>query len=299
MTNSTIHTKLLEVKSEAVFLANLENQSQEWLDLRATGIGGSDVAAICGISPWTSAFTLWAKKTGKISETFAANEAMEWGTRLESVILNKFEETHPDLRVYRDVGTWSHKDRPWQIANPDAIFGDPEGNYGIIEVKTARYEDDWLHGVPGHYRSQVLWYLQTFGFKTAHVVVLFSGSKYKEFIVELDQFEADVNLELVMQFRDYVSEDKQPDYDGANNTLQTVREMHPQIEDNEIELGDLGMHYFLAAAEFDVAERQLTEMKSRVLGAMGNAKRGLVDGVWRLTRQARSGGTPFLVNKKG
>lgn len=299
MTDSILQNTLLDLKSDGVFLAHLENQSEGWHKLRATGIGGSDVAAICGISPWTSPFTLWARKTGRITDSSEPSEAMEWGTRLESVILDKFAEEHPDLKLHRNVGTWAHKDRAWQLANPDAIFETAAGEFGIVEVKTARYEDDWIAGVPGYYRSQVLWYLQTFGFKTAHVVVLFSGSKYREFEIQYDSFEADVNLDLVIQFRKYVEADQQPDFDGAMNTLQTVRELHPDIEDDEVELGDLGMHYFLAVMEFDAAEAKLTEMKSRVLDAMGKAKRGLVDGVWRLTRQSRNGGTPFLVNKKG
>lgn len=291
---------LSDALGTAVFLAKHDNKSPEWHALRATGIGGSDVGTICGLNPWQSPFTLWAKKTGRIESEIAQNEAMEWGTRLESVILDKFEESHPELAVIRDCGTWSHKDRPWQLANPDAIFQDAAGDYGIIEVKTARYEDDWAKGVPPYYRTQVLWYLQTFGLKKAVVVALFSGSKYREFEVEFDEFEADVNLQRVEEFRTYLEKDEQPDYDGSTSTYETLREIHPDIDPElEIELGDLGMYYFLAQSDFEQAESHFNEMKSRVLDAMGKAKKGLVFDEWRVTRQARNGGRPFLVSKKG
>ena len=285
---------------EGVFLGNFESNSPEWHALRAGGnIGGSDVSTICGVNPWESPFSLWAKKTGKIPESFEPNEAMEWGSRLENVIMDKFFDEHPELWLYRSPGTFRNVVRAWQIANPDGIYKTESGEFGIVEIKTARYEDDWLHGVPAYYKTQVQWYMHTFGFKHAYVAVLFSGSKYKEFEVHADEFEQASNLEQVIQFRDYVLTEQQPDYDGALATYETVRKLHPDIEDDDLELGELGTHYLLAVTEADMADRHLTEMKSRVLDSMGKAKRGLINGVVRVTRQARGTGAPYLVNKKG
>lgn len=303
MTSTTLPEKL----GNAVFLGSAEAGSEQWHELRASGIGGSEVGTICGLNRWESPFTLWAKKTGKIPRDTADNESMEWGRRLESVILDKFEDEHPELALHRDAGTWAHKDRPWQIANPDAIFeqlklvGEHGASveYGIVEVKTAQYEDDWTDGPPLSYQAQVQWYLQTFGFTKAHVIVLFHGNRYREFEILAKPFEQDVNLELVQQFREYVENDVQPNFDGAMSTFQTVRQLHPDIEDAEVELGDLGMYYQLAEAELKHAESKLNEMKSRVLDAMGSAKRGLINDRWALTRQARNGGTPYLTTKRG
>jgi putative phage-type endonuclease len=298
----TKETLLLSRKDygQGLLLGSFEPGTKEWHDLRSTGIGGSDVGTICGVNPWQSAFTLWAKRTGKVQEEQVDSEAMEWGRRLESVILQKFAESHPEFEIVESPGTYQNKDRPWQLANPDAIAIDKEtGEHVIIEIKTARYEDDWANGVPPYYATQVQWYLQTFGFDRAFVVALFSGSKYREFELEGSKFEQEVNMKSVEQFRVYLNEDKQPDYDGATSTYETIRKIHPDIEDGEVELGDLGVHYFNAAAEAGEADKKLTELKSRVLDAMGKAKRGLVDGSWMITRQARSGGSPYLVNKKG
>lgn len=282
-------------------IGNFENQSREWHDLRKTGIGGSDVAAIVGVSPWTSPFTLWAKKTGRIVDESAPSEAAEWGTRLESVVLDKFEETNPNLTVFREVGTWQHKERDFQLANPDAIYLNEDGDYGIIEVKTSRYEDDWTNGVPEYYKTQVRWYAQTFGFSSRiYVVALFAGSKYKVFELEADAFEEESNLAKVEAFLPYLADDSQPDYDGSLSTYATVRELHPEIDpDLDVELGELFVHYSLALNDEKQAVAHANEMKSRVLDALGSAKRGLYNDKVVVVRQSRNGGTPYLVNKKG
>lgn len=303
-------TGLPDKLGAARLIGNYENGTDAWHELRATGIGGSDIAAICKVSKWTSPFTLWAKKTGRIDDNYTPSEAAEWGNRLEAVVLDKFEEEHPEYVLHRNPGTWANEERPWQLANPDAIYEyyqeDPALNedqetrgYGIVEVKTSRYEDDWTDGVPVYYATQVQWYLQTFGLTEAYVVVLFAGSKYREYRITANEFEQGANLAEVEKFRKYLNEDKQPDFDGALNTYETVRQLNPDVIDDEEELGDLGMHYELAVADAAAAEAHLTEMKTRVLDAMGNKKRGLINGVWKVTRQARNGGAAYLVNKKG
>ena len=293
-------TALKDKITSATLIGNIENGSPEWHALRATGVGGSDVAAICKASPWNSAFKVWAVKTGKIKDDFVAGEAAEWGNRLESVIIDKFAEEHPELTIHRNVGTWANNDRPWQLANPDAIYETVDGKLGIIEIKTSRYEDDWTDQPPLYYQTQVQWYAQTFGFETPiYVVALFSGSKYREFNVPSDLFAQGAYLSEVEAWREYVVKDVQPDYDGSTATYETIRQLHPEIQDGDIELGDLWIHLSNALTEQAKAETFATELKSRVLDALGTAKRGTYDDKVVVTRQARSGGTPYLVIKKG
>jgi putative phage-type endonuclease len=293
-------TSLGETLGTARRVGSYDPKSPEWHDLRATGIGGSEVAAIVGCSPWKSAVTLWAEKTKQIEREEVTNPAAEWGTRLEPVVLDKFAELHPELKLHRDAGTWTHVERPWQLSNPDAIYETADGQYGIIEVKTARYEDDWYQGVPVYYATQVQWYLQTFGFSHAYVVVLFQGSKYVEYELAANDFEQQMNLDTALNFRACVADHRQPDYDGSASTYDTIRKLHPEIDpEGEEDLGDLGMYYTIALKEQEQAERHLNEMKSRVLDAMGKAKKGLVEGNVIVTRQARGNGAPYLVNKKG
>ena len=297
-------TTLPATWGNALYLGSYESNTPEWRALRAgANIGGSDVSTICGVNPWDSAFSLWAKKTGKLEDDFQGNDATEWGTLLEPVIMEKFFRKHPELWIYRSPGTFCHKDRDWQIANPDGVYKNEAGEFGIIEIKTAAFEDDWKDGrggwkVPVYYATQVQWYMQTFGFKHAWVVVLFAGKKYVEIELHADDFEQRTNLERVMQFREYVLTETQPDYDGATATYETIRKLHPMIDDTEVELGELGTFYQIACREFEQAESHLMEMKSRVMDLMGKAKKGTVNGKPVVGRQAKGFGTPYLVNKK-
>lgn len=284
--------------SGATYLATLDNGSDEWLELRKTGIGGSEVGTICGLNKWESAYTLWAKKTGRITERVEMNEPMEWGNRLEPVVIDKFADEHPELEILRNVGTWAHPDRHWQIGNPDALYV-KDGKLGVIEVKTASSENDWADGVPPYYETQVQWYMDVFDVEHAYVIVLFNGRNYREYELARTPLAQELNRELVEQFREQVAGDFHPDFDGSISTMDTVRTLNPDIVEEGVELGWLGVQYFPAEIKFKAAEAELNEIKTRVLDAMGSAKIGLVEGQQTFTRQRRGTNAPYLVIKRG
>jgi putative phage-type endonuclease len=281
---------------DAVFLGNFESGSAEWHNLRNedAAVGGSDIGAIAGLSPWESAITKWAKKTGKISDELEPNMSMRLGNKLETPILEIFAEEHPDYEIFT-TGTWAHKDFSWQRANPDALYRKPDGTWGIIEVKFSR---DYWSEVPQHYRAQVLWYMNVFAIQEA-VLVALAGSSYQEFEVEWDSFEAASLIAAAYRFRESVLKEQMPDWDGSNSTFETIRAMNPKIEDGEEHLDELGVNYFNALTDFEQTEKRLTELKSRVLAAMGGKKKGIVYGEHAISLRARGMGNPYIHNEKG
>ena len=288
----------LELKElgDAVFLGNYESGSEEWHNLRNedAAVGGSDIGAIAGLSPFESAITKWAKKTGKISDDVEPNMSMRLGNKLETPILEIFAEEHPDYEIFT-TGTWAHKEFSWQRANPDALYRKPDGTWGIIEVKFSR---DYWSEVPQHYRAQVLWYMNVFAIQEA-VLVALAGSSYQEFDVEWDSFEATSLIAAAYRFRESVLKEEMPDWDGSNSTFETIRAMNPKIEDGEEHLDELGVNYFNALTDFEQTEKRLTELKSRVLKAMAGKKRGIVYGDHVISLRARGMGNPYLHNEKG
>jgi putative phage-type endonuclease len=281
---------------DAVLLGDFANGSQEWHNLRNEpgAVGGSDIAAITGLSTWESAITKWAKKTGQIPDEVTPNMSMKLGTILEAPILNLFANEHPELEIY-ETGTWANKENPWARSNPDGLYKDAEGNWGIIEVKFSR---DYWSGVPQAYRAQVLWYMRIFGIKQAKLVAL-AGSSYMEFDIEWDEFEAQTLWDAAVRFRQACLEMKMPYWDGSNSTLETIRALSPGIVDTEVDLDDLGMHYINAVDELEKATTKVTELKARVIQAMDGAKRGLVFGEHLLSLRSRAGGAPYLHHEKG
>jgi putative phage-type endonuclease len=281
---------------DAVLLGDFANGSQEWHDLRNEpgAVGGSDIAACAGLSQWISAITLWAKKTGQIPDEITPNMSMKLGTILEAPILNLFANEHPELEIY-ETGTWANKENPWARSNPDGLYKDADGNWGIIEVKFSR---DYWSGVPQAYRAQVLWYMRVFGIKQAKLVAL-AGSSYMEFDIEWDEFEAQTLWDAAVRFRQACLDMKMPYWDGSNSTLETIRALSPGIVDTEVDLDDLGMHYINAVDELEKATTKVTELKARVIQAMDGAKRGLVFGEHLLSLRSRAGGAPYLHHEKG
>jgi putative phage-type endonuclease len=286
----------LEALLEAKFLGDFEAGSQEWHDLRNEGgaIGGSDIGAIAGLSPWESAITKWAKKTGKISDELKPSMSMRLGTKLEAPILEIFSEEHPELEIFT-TGTWANKDKDWIRANPDGLYKKPDGTWGIIEIKFSR---DYWSEVPQHYRAQVLWYMRAFGIREA-VLVALAGSSYQEFVIEWDEFEAQTLEQAAERFRKSVQAEEMPNWDGSASTFETIRAINPNIEDGEVDLDELGVHYFNKLTESEKINKELTELKSRVLSAMSGKKRGLVYGEHAVSLRSRGAGLPYLHHEKG
>jgi putative phage-type endonuclease len=281
---------------DAVLLGDFANGSQEWHDLRNEpgAVGGSDIAAITGLSAWESAITKWAKKTGQIPDEVTPNMSMKLGTKLEAPILDLFADEHPELQIY-ETGTWANKENTWARSNPDGLYKTADGKWGIVEVKFSR---DYWTGVPQAYRAQVLWYMRVFGIKQAKLVAL-AGSSYMEFDIEWDEFEAETLWDAAVRFRQACLDMKMPYWDGSNSTLETVRALSPGISDSEVDLDDLGMHYINSVTDFEKANAKMTELKARVIQAMDGAKRGLVYGEHLLSLRSRAGGAPYLHHEKG
>jgi len=79
----------------ATVLGRWEPGSPEWHAARAHGVGGSEVAAIVGCSPFESRFSLWHRKAALVGPVDETPE-MEWGRRLEPAIAAKFMDEHPN-----------------------------------------------------------------------------------------------------------------------------------------------------------------------------------------------------------
>ena len=286
----------------AVFLGNYESGSAEWLELRegAGVVTGTMFGTICGLNPWESAFTAWAKATGKIPNEVRKSRPMRLGQLLESPIRQIWSEENPEYLVEYDLGTFAHDQYDWARANPDGFITYPDGVKGILEIKTARVP---FEEVPAHYKAQVLWYMWVFGFSRAKLVALFSGNDLQTFDIEWDAFEFQAMFSRVLVWRDCVLEEKKPDWDGSASTYETVKSLYTGANDTAVELGDLGVHLSNAQSDLDKATEKLTQLKSITLDNLGDAKYGYVEvngeQVNVAVRSVNKNGIVSLTVKKG
>lgn len=281
----------------ARLLGYFDPGTPDWLRARTKGIGGSEVAAVLGLSPWESRFSLWHRKAGTVGPVEETSE-MEWGKRLEHVILDKYVENHPELDFDPDAArgtTWCHEDRPWQIVNPDLLAADR-----VVEAKLSVFGDGW--GAPGtdeipiYYRTQVLWYCDALDLDRADLCVLVGGFDYREYTVTYDPDEAGQLRAAVEEFLGELREGIAPDIDAHSATYQVVRELHPDIDGTDHDLdNELAAAYCAARAALKAATEAEQLAKSRVADAMGSARRAMWDGRPIATRQAKGDGVPYLV----
>lgn len=156
---------------------------QTWLAERRTGIGGSDVAPILGLSPWRTPLDVYMDKRGEAPE-LEDSDPMLWGRLLEPVIRQRYADV-TGLAV-QTPPMFRSATHPFMIANVDGIAGGRR----ILECKTARTGAGWgeegTDEVPDHYALQAQHYMLVAGCAEADFAVLIGGSDFRVYHLDAD-----------------------------------------------------------------------------------------------------------------
>ena len=225
---------------------------EEWLEARRKGIGGSDAAAIVGLNPYSSRFTLWADKTGRLAP-IEDNEAMRLGRDLESYVAERFQEhmeaSGTPRKAYRHPDMLVSPDYPWAIANIDRrIVGERAG----LECKTTSMlnTQQYRNGeFPPRFLVQCLHYLAVTGWDRWYLAVLILNREFMVFTIERSEWEDDIRalMEAEQEFWErHVVPDIAPEPDGSDNAAASLSEVYlggtglsieaPHLRDNVAEL---------------------------------------------------------------
>jgi putative phage-type endonuclease len=265
------------------------------LAARRAGIGASEIAALLGISPWESPFSLfWRKVNGW---DFEPSAEMEWGTRLETAIAAKYADLHPEFHVATDVGLVEGEE-PWMLATPDALLFDAETwpgdhvSYAVaaLELKTAHSaHDGWgepgTAEIPVYYRAQVLWQMLVIEVQFADVAVLIGGSDYREYTVLRDDRDIAVMVEAGRRFMARIEAGDPPPLDDHPATLTTLVRLHPDMDDEAAEVDEASATGYLRAVRMrKLAERVEGRYAAQLRAQMGGARWATVGGQKVATR---------------
>lgn len=282
----------------ATLLGRYEAGSPAWYAARQSRLGASEIAAVLGLSKWRSPFSLYHLKAGHIAPQ-VDNREMEWGRDLEALIARRFGRQHPEWRLTR-CGLYINRDRPWQASQPDRVIHYGNRQLAALEIKTDRNSDDWgaegTDDIPIYYLCQTRWQLDTFGWDRCHVAVLIAGSEYREYLVEPSEADTQLMRTAGKVFLDTVAAGVPPDIDSHTATYQAVRELHPDINDTDIEIdAEMAAEYAAACCALQGAETRKRLATSRLADVMGNARRATCNGERVAIRVAgRGGATPHL-----
>jgi putative phage-type endonuclease len=172
-----------------VWVTTAGTPRDRWLEARLGGIGGSDVAAVCGLSQFKTAWALWAERTGLVDPDESAwRERAEWGNVLEDAVAKRWAAA--EGATIRRAGMVADPVHPWRLASLDRAILVPGTRRAeaLLECKTTseRSGDMDDAAILDRYRLQVQWYLGITGLAVAHLAVLVGGQELRRWEVPAD-----------------------------------------------------------------------------------------------------------------
>ena len=188
---------------------------KEWLQLRKTGIGGSDAGAICGLNPYSSPMKAYRDKTCDIPEEQEDNESIRQGHDLEEYVARRFMEA-TGLKVRRSNYMYRSVEHPFMIADVDRlVVGEDAG----LECKTASAynADKWKDGeIPLHYIMQCYHYMAVTGKRSWYIAAVILGREFVYRKLEGDDELIRQLIEMEQHFwTNHVEKGIMPDPDGS------------------------------------------------------------------------------------
>ena len=259
----------------------------DWLEARKNGIGGSDVAAILGLSAWTSETELWLNKTGRLPDDDETSEVMEWGTALEPVIRGKFAEKHPKDRVFVLPFMLRSKAHPCMQADLDGLVCRENGKWEILEIKTAAafkanaWGTDENPEIPAYYQTQAMHYMSVSGINRVTFAVLIGGNRYIERSLNADPDFLNALPDIEETFWDKVVSDTRPETDGSKassdyaNRFKGGDEAVLNLDNMADDLDGLR----LAKDKEDTVKKEVALYENRIKEAMGDHNVATINGV--------------------
>lgn len=132
-------------------MVGMDTQEREaFLNERRTGIGGSDQAAIAGLSQWATPLDVYLQKIGADHDG-ETSDAAQRGIDLEPVLMAAYE-MKVGRAIERTPAMLRHAQHPELLCHLDGRdIADPSR---IIEGKTSRNPEDWANGAPTPYALQ-------------------------------------------------------------------------------------------------------------------------------------------------
>lgn len=201
----------------------MSERSETWLNERKKGIGGSDAAAICGVSPYRTPLQVWQDKRG-LSGAIPDNDAMLWGRILEPIVRQRYSDvTGRAVRVPTDI--LHHPQQDFMLANIDGVVIEEKRG---VEVKTAKSPQEWgepgTDEIPLPYIFQVQHYMIITGLEVFDVPVLIGGRDFRIYEVPADKELQEMIIEKEAAFWRMVQENAPPDPVNYEDVIRRFRQ---------------------------------------------------------------------------
>ena len=269
---------------------------EEWLEERKKSLGGSDVGAVLGMNEYSSPYTIWAEKTGKLPQ-FEGNEWTRLGNDLEGYVAQRFCEAS-GLKVINDTATWRNRKYPHLHANFDRrVVGMKAGVECKLtsEFNAKKYKNGEF---PDRFYAQCVEYLCVTEFERWYLAVLIYGKGIRIYQMtripndvvpewcEASVYVEDGEIEALAKatgdfWNNYILTNTPPMVDGTDSTSETIRTIYPESNGDKVSLmafeDDLKQYMHLSSLADDYKKLK-DECANRIKVYMGEASKGESNG---------------------
>ena len=219
----------LTFPSGATVILGPDADRDDWHAARRTGLGGSDIAAICGLNQYTSPLEIWLKKRGETVPRRidpVLDEAAEMGHELEPTVARRFTKK-TGLPAISNPGTLRRPDVPHMLVNLDRATIE-DGEMGALELKTrSSYAlNDWLDETPVDVTVQTQWQLAVTGWQFAYTACLIGGQRTIVHRLQRDEQMISDLMAIAAEFWGWVQTGQQPPIDGSHATGELLDRLH-------------------------------------------------------------------------
>lgn len=206
-----------------------------WLELRRSGIGGSDAGALCQLSPYSNPMKVFQDKMGTCIES-VEKESLKLGNDLEEYVARRFT-AETGLKVRRSNYMYRSKEYPWMIADVDRLLVGVDAG---LECKTTNIMNKkaWENGAPLWYVMQCFHYMIVLGKKEWFIAVLIMGDSFKYYRIVWDDEIAKRLIRIEKDFwHNHVLTGICPPLDGSNVCDEILRQKyHTARTESQIKL---------------------------------------------------------------
>lgn len=273
----------------------MNSPREEWLQMRRTGLGGSDMGAILGLSPYRTPVDVWAEKTGRSP---GQNETlqMRFGTYAEEFVAREYS-ARTGHEVQRFTSMLRHPVAPL-LGNVDRLVIPAGAKIAShrqeirtdrgLECKTASAfasfnADDWgdegTDLIPASYLVQCATYMALTGCTFWDLAVLFGNQEVRVYNLTRDKELEDEIIARASEWWDrHVVADVPPE--PVNEA--DIKRLFPRTNGTTIDADETLLHW---AAVLQDANKRVGEYsavadtaKLHLLRAMGEAEILCLDG---------------------
>jgi putative phage-type endonuclease len=275
---------------------------------RPHGIGGSDIAAVLGLSPFKTPLELWAEKVGHPGVQEPSGIHLRYGQHLEPFVASEYERV-TGLHTSEVSSSIFHPEHGFMFASIDRLVTDcaeqPATQNGhvvaqrILECKTASVfsRADWgtegTDQVPTAYLLQCAWYMAIADCQQADLAVLLGNNDFRVYTIQRDmRLEGLILAEAQRFWFDHVLACEPP----APRSAQDALLLFPKDQDGlrlEADEDTLQLIERYESASEDASEigAEVEDIRAQLMARMGSAQEitsgSKVLATWRCSRPTK------------